>query len=178
MLFYFRIDVASLKLLHLSSNSVSQIYLDSSLSGCWWVYVLKMTTLKAMQKVHLRKYNCGTVGVTRSVQHLHIHKENTSLSYSSFLELLKPQDTNVQEERRERISQVCSHYSNMRNYFESNWMLVEQTCRLLCVCFSLSFYRKTTLAISKESFVFQALPVFWQMLWFQNNCGNLSVQRL
>lgn len=34
MLFYFRIDVASLKLLHLSSNSVSQIYLDSSLSGC------------------------------------------------------------------------------------------------------------------------------------------------
>lgn len=139
-------------------------------------YMLKMSVLKAMQKVYLRKYNYGTVGVTRSVQHLDIYKESTSLSYSSFLKLLKPRDTRAQEERRE-VSQVCSHYLNIRNCFESNWMLMEQTCRLLCVCFSLSCVRKATLAISKESFGFQALPVFWQMLWFQNNCGNLYVQR-
>lgn len=82
--------------------------------------MLMMTTLKARQKVHLRKYNYGTVGVTRSVQHLDIYKENTSLSYSSFLKPLKPQDTNAQEERRERVSQVCSHYSNIQNCFESN----------------------------------------------------------
>lgn len=145
----------------------------SALKRC----MLKRSVLKAMQKVYLRKYNYGTVGVTRSVQHLDIYKESTSLSYSSFLKLLKPRDTRTQEERREKVSQVCSHYSNVRNCFESNWMLMDQTCRLLCVCFSLSCVKKATLAISKESFGFQALPVFWQMLRFQNNCGNLYVQR-
>lgn len=125
MLFHFKTDVAaSPKLLHLSLNSVSQVYLASSqyllmrINSALRSHMLKMTKLKAMQKVHLRKYNYGTVGVTRSVQHLDIYKENTSLSHSSFLKLLKPQDTNAQEERRQSVSQVC--YSNIRTCFESN----------------------------------------------------------
>lgn len=75
-------------------------------------YMLKMSILKGMQKVYLRKYNYGTVGVTTSVQHLDVYKESTSVSYSSFLKLLKPGDTSAQEERRE-VSWVCSHYSNI-----------------------------------------------------------------
>lgn len=129
MLFSFKIDVAaSPKLLHLSLNSVRQIPLDSSQYLLMRInavsalrrHMLKMTILKATQMVHLRKYNYGTVGITRSVRHLDMYKENTSLRYSSFLKLLKPQDTNAQEERREKVSQVCSHYSNIQNCFESN----------------------------------------------------------
>lgn len=72
-------------------------------------YMLKRSVLKAMQKVYLRKYSYGTLGVTRSVQHLDIYKESTSLSYSSFLKLLKPRDTRAQEERRERRFPKCVH---------------------------------------------------------------------
>lgn len=62
--------------------------------------------------------------------------------------------------REERVFQVYSHLSNIQNCFESNWILMEQTCRLLCVCFSWSSDRKTTLAISKRKFWFSGTACF------------------
>lgn len=44
--------------------------------------------------------------------------------------------------------------------------------------FSLSSQQEDNVChFDRKSFGFLALPIFWQLLKFQNNCGNLYVQR-
>lgn len=126
-----------------------------------------------------------------TVQNLGIHKQNTSLSYNfliwksvllSYFLKLKQQVINARKEQRREAFPSMFMWLKHEIVLKISGYLLNKPVRFLWGLLFFSFLPKlqqhdNTSKFKRKSLGFLLLPVFWQILRFKNNCGNLYVQR-